>query len=227
MNLEKPIGYINWQEYYYNIKVTKELIYKAEIKIMEEIKFYEDTTRKRKISLIEEEIIQQNEVSKRIKSAKQNNGKDYEQALYKAMNEASLKPIKTSGKDRGIDVIGEYKGVTIYAQAKDWQSKVSAEIIQQLEGVLLGKSSCLGVMVSRNGYTKEAISYAKASSATILLTNLETVINSISQTIEQLKSQRLSRVEVIGQSAEITHITDSNTKKTIIRNAKKVTMYNL
>src|SRR5437762_2499739 len=83
------------------------------------------------------------------------------------------------------DVIGEYKGITIYAQAKDWQSKVDAPKIQQLEGVLSNKKQHIGVMVSKSGYTKDAIDYAKASTAKILLTNLDTVINSICQEIEQ------------------------------------------
>ena len=221
MNTKEPLGYINWQEYSYNIKITKNLIHKSMIEVMEEIKFYPDSIKKRKVMLMEEDIITQVSSNKRI-----NNGKTYEKALYSTMNNAGFKPIQTQPPDRGIDIIGEYKGITIYAQAKDWQSKVTAEKIQQLEGVLTNKHQSIGVMVSKNGYTKEAMNYVKASTMKILLTDLDTVIDSISQAIEQMQLQKQSRIEVIGQSAEIIQITEENSRKITIRNAKKVTIYN-
>jgi hypothetical protein len=171
--------------------------------------------------MMEETIVQQISPNKRI-----NNGKNYEKAVYSTMNNAGYKPIRTQPPDRGIDIIGEYKGITIYAQAKDWQSKVTAAKIQQLEGVLVNKHQSIGVMVSKSGYTKDAVDYARASTMKILLTNLDTVIDSISQAIEQMQLQNQSRIEVTGQSAEITQITEENSRKVTIKNAEKVVIYN-
>jgi restriction endonuclease Mrr len=234
MDLPEPIGFINWKEYHLNIQVTEELIKKTIIQVMEEITFYPESVRKRKVSQTEEEIIQQISPQKRINNRshnevtinKRSDGKDYEKALCNTMNRAGFKPIRTSNPDRGIDVIGEYKGVTIYAQAKDWQNKVTAEKIQQLEGVLVNKQQSIGVMVSRNGYTKDAVDYARASTVKILLTNLDTVIDLICQTIEQIQIQQQSRIEVIGQNAEITQTVEKDVRKTVITKAEKVVIYN-
>ena len=228
------IGFINWEEYYYNIRITEDLISIARIRVMEEVIFYSDSVKKRKVSVTEEELTRQISPQKRINSSsreetavnKHNNGKDYEKALCSEMSNAGFKPIRTTSPDRGIDVIGEYKGITIYAQAKDWQSKVNAPKIQQLEGVLSNKKQHIGVMVSKSGYTKDAIDYAKALTARILLTNLDTVIDLICQEIEQMQIQQQSRIEVIGQSAEVTQTIDKDVKKTVIRNAKKIVIYN-
>jgi hypothetical protein len=81
-------------------------------------------------------------------------------------------------------------------------------------------------MVSKNGYTKDAVDYVRASTMKILLTNLDTVIDSISQAIEQMQLQSQSRIEVTGQSAEITQITEENLRKVTIKNAEKVVIYN-
>ena len=116
---------------------------------MNEITFTKETTKRKRTTTIDEEEIIQNNPNKRI-----NNGQEFEKAVYKKMNDAGFKPIKTQAPDRGIDVIGEFRGITIYAQAKDLSGKVSAEKIQQLEGVLLNKAQSIGVMVSRNGFTK-------------------------------------------------------------------------
>ena len=221
MNTKEPLGYIDWREYFYNIEVTENLIRKSIIEVMEEIKFYPDSIQKRKVAMMEETTIQQISPNKRI-----NNGKNYEKAVYSTMNNAGYKPIRTQPPDRGIDIIGEYKGITIYAQAKDWQSKVTAAKIQQLEGVLANKQQSIGVMVSKNGYTKDAVDYAKASTMKILLTNLDTVIDSISQAIEQMQLQNQSRIEVTGQNAEITQITEENSRKVTIKNAERVVIYN-
>ena len=230
----EPIGFINWKEYYYNIKITKDLISKTKIEVMEEVTFYSDSIKKRKVSTIEEELIQQISPQKRINNSsreetavnRRNDGRDYEKALCSEMKNAGFKPIRTMPPDRGIDVIGEYKGITIYAQAKDWQSKVDAPKIQQLEGVLSNKKQHIGVMVSKSGYTKDAIDYAKASTAKILLTNLDTVIDLICQEIEQMQVQPQSRIEVIGQSAEVTQTVDKDVKQTVIKNANKIVIYN-
>jgi len=230
----ESIGFIKWKEYYYNVKVTEDLIKIAKIEVMEEVTFYSDSVKKRKVSMIEEESIQQISPQKRINNLsreetainKRSNGKDYEKALCSEMRNAGFKPIRTMPPDRGIDVIGEYKGITIYAQAKDWQSKVDAPKIQQLEGVLSNKKQHIGVMVSKSGYTKDAIDYARASTAKILLTNLDTVINQICQEIEQMQVQPQPRIEVIGQSAEVTQTIDKDVKQTVIKNAKKIVIYN-
>jgi restriction endonuclease Mrr len=221
MNTKEPLGFIDWREYFYNIEVTENLIRKSIIEVMEEIKFYPDSIQKRKVAMMEETIVQQISPNKRI-----NNGKNYEKAVYSTMNNAGYKPIRTQPPDRGIDIIGEYKGITIYAQAKDWQSKVTAAKIQQLEGVLVNKHQSIGVMVSKSGYTKDAVDYARASTMKILLTDLDTVIDSISQAIEQMQLQSQSRIEVTGQSAEITQITEENLRKVTIKNAERVVIYN-
>ena len=221
MNTKEPLGFIDWREYFYNIEVTENLIRKSIIEVMEEIKFYPDSIQKRKVAMMEETIIQQINPNKRI-----NNGKNYEKAVYSTINNAGYKPIRTQPPDRGIDIIGEYKGITTYAQTKDWQNKVTAEKIQQLEGVLTNKRQSIGVMVSKNGYTKDAIDYARALTMKILLTNLDTVIDSISQAIEQMQLQSQSRIEVTGQSAEITQVTEENLRKVTIKNAEKVVIYN-
>ena len=240
MELDILTGYINWEDYKLDIEVTEKLIRIATIKVMEEIKIYPEYIKKRKTLSEEEVVIQQISPNKRIdnkksdeiimqednKVNKRNNGKSYERALYKVMNDAGYKPIATTPPDRGIDVIGEYKGITIYAQAKDWQSKVTAREIQQLEGVMLNKKQSIGVMVSKSGYTRDAESYAKASTVKIVLTNMETVVNLIQQAIEQMQLQKQSHIEIFGRTAEITQTIESDVRTTVIKNADKVIIYN-
>ena len=235
----KTLGYINWKDYYLDIKVTKELIRKRTIEVMEKIEFYPESIKKRKTISTEEEIIQQicpnkridnkiheREESKDVKIVKRNDGREYEKKLYSVMNNAGYKPIQTRPPDKNIDVIGEYKGITIYAQAKDWQNKVTTKEIQQLEGVILNKSQSIGVIVSKSGYTKDAVNCARASTVKILLTNMDTIIGIIEQAIEQMQVQKQSRIEIIGQSAEITQTIEKNVRRTVIRNAKKTVIYN-
>jgi len=219
---KQQIGYIRYFDEFYNIKITQQLIYKARIEVMNEITFTKEKTKRKRTTTIDEEEIIQNNPNKRI-----NNGQDFEKAIYKEMNDAGFKPIRTQAPDRGIDVIGEFKGITIYAQAKDLSGKVSAEKIQQLEGVLLNKSpQSIGVMVSRNGFTKVAEDYVKASTAKIILTDLETLIENINRTVQTMNiHKKESRVEIFGEEIEVTHETNNNNVKTTIQKAKKVTIF--
>jgi len=220
--MNNKIGYIKYYDEFYNIKVTQQLIYKAKIQVMNEITFTKETTKRKRTTTIDEEEIIQNNPSKRI-----NNGQEFEKAVYKEMNDAGFKPIKTQTPDRGIDVIGEFRGITIYAQAKDLSGKVSAEKIQQLEGVLLNKAQSIGVMISRNGFTKVAEDYAKASTAKIILTNLETLIDNINRTIQTMNLyDKKPRVEISGNDIKITHEMINNNAKTTIQKAQKVIIFN-
>jgi len=220
--MNNKIGYIKYYDEFYNIKVTQQLIYKAKIQVMNEITFTKETTKRKRTTTIDEEEIIQNNPSKRI-----NNGQEFEKAVYKEMNDAGFKPIKTQTPDRGIDVIGEFRGITIYAQAKDLSGKVSAEKIQQLEGVLLNKAQSIGVMISRNGFTKVAEDYAKASTAKIILTNLETLIDNINRTIQTMNLyDKKPRVEISGNNIEITHEMINNNAKTTVQKAQKVIIFN-
>ena len=220
--MNNKIGYIKYYDEFYNIKVTQQLIYKAKIQVMNEITFTKETTKRKRTTTIDEEEIIQNNPSKRI-----NNGQEFEKAVYKEMNDAGFKPIKTQTPDRGIDVIGEFRGITIYAQAKDLSGKVSAEKIQQLEGVLLNKAQSIGVMISRNGFTKVAEDYAKASTAKIILTDLETLIDNINQTIQTMNLyDKKPRVEISGNDIEITHEMINNNAKTTVQKAQKVIIFN-
>src|SRR5437016_9331559 len=220
--MNNKIGYIKYYDEFYNIKVTQQLIYKARIQVMNEITFTKETTKRKRTTTIDEEETIQNNPNKRI-----NNGQEFEKAVYKEMNNAGFKPIKTQAPDRGIDVIGEFRGITIYAQAKDLSGKVSAEKIQQLEGVLLNKAQSIGVMVSRNGFTKVAEDYAKASTAKIILTNLETLIDNINRTIQTMNlNNRESRVEIFGKNIKITHEVNNNNIKMTVQKAKKVIIFN-
>ena len=220
--MNNKIGYIKYYDEFYNIKVTQQLIYKAKIQVMNEITFTKETTKRKRTTTIDEEEIIQNNPSKRI-----NNGQEFEKAVYKEMNDAGFKPIKTQAPDRGIDVIGEFRGITIYAQAKDLSGKVSAEKIQQLEGVLLNKAQSIGVMISRNGFTKVAEDYAKASTAKIILTNLETLIDNINRTIQTMNLyDKKPRVEISGNDIKITHEMINNNAKTTVQKAQKVIIFN-
>src|SRR5947209_16364486 len=221
--MNNKIGYISYYDEFYNIKITKQLIYKARIQVMNEITFTKETTKRKRTTTIDEEEIIQNNPSKRI-----NNGREFEKAICKEMNDAGFKPIRTQPPDRGIDIIGEFKGVTIYAQAKDLSGKVSAEKIQQLEGVLLNKSpQSIGVMVSRNGFTKVAEDYAKASTAKIILTDLETLIDNINRTIQTMNLyDKKPRVEISGNNIKITHEMINNNTKTTVQKAQKVIIFN-
>ena len=216
-------GYINYEQYNYNIKITPKYIYVARLQTMTSITFDIDKINKRKITnLIEETEIIQTNPNKRIK----NDGSEYESKIIKEFNQSGLKPIRTKAPDRGIDVIGEYNGVTIYAQAKDLSGKVGAPIVQQLEGVLTNKSQSIGVIISEGGFTSEAIKYAKGSTTKIILTNLNELINEVINTINQIKLTNIPKIEIIGQSAEIETISQNNIKRTIIRKAKRVTITN-
>lgn len=220
--MNNKIGYIKYYDEFYNIKVTQQLIYKARIQVMNEITFTKETTKRKRTTTIDEEEIIQNNPNKRI-----NNGQEFEKAVYKEMNNAGFKPIKTQAPDRGIDVIGEFRGITIYAQAKDLSGKVSAEKIQQLEGVLLNKAQSIGVMVSRNGFTKVAEDYAKGSTAKIILTDLETLIDNINRTIQTMNLyDKKPRVEISGNNIEITHEMINNNTKTTVQKAQKVIIFN-
>lgn len=222
---QKQLGFITYFDEYFNIKITQQLIYKARFEVMNQITFNNDSIKRKRTTIIDEEEINQNHPNKRIT---RNNGQEFEKEIYKKMSEAGFKPIQTQPPDRGIDVIGEFQGITIYAQAKDLSGKVSANKIQQLEGVLLNKSQSIGVMVSRNGFTKEAINYAKASSAKIIVTNLETLIEQINLMIQSIKLDNTteSRVEITGTKAEVIHEVEKDKKKTVIKGAKKITIYN-
>jgi len=216
-------GYINYEQYNYNIKITPKYIYIAKLQTMTSITFDIDKISKRKITnLIEETEIIQTNPNKRIR----NDGSEYESKIIKEFNQSGLKPIRTKAPDRGIDVIGEYNGVTIYAQAKDLSGKVGAPIVQQLEGVLTNKSQSIGVIISEGGFTSEAVKYAKGSTTKIILTNLNELINEVINTINQIKLTNIPKIEIIGQSAEIETISQNNIKRTIIRKAKKVTITN-
>ena len=220
--MNNKIGYIKYYDEFYNIKVTQQLIYKARIQVMNEITFTKETTKRKRTTTIDEEEIIQNNPNKRI-----NNGQEFEKAVYKEMNNAGFKPIKTQAPDRGIDVIGEFRGITIYAQAKDLSGKVSAEKIQQLEGVLLNKAQSIGVMVSRNGFTKVAEDYAKGSTAKIILTDLETLIDNINRTIQTMNLyDKKPCVEISGNNIEITHEMINNNTKTTVQKAQKVIIFN-
>ena len=220
--MNNEIGYISYYDEFYNIKVTEQLIYKAKIQVMNEITFTKETTKRKRTTTIDEEEIIQNNPSKRI-----NNGQEFEKAVYKEMNDAGFKPIKTQTPDRGIDVIGEFRGITIYAQAKDLSGKVSAEKIQQLEGVLLNKAQSIKVMVSRNGFTKVAEDYAKGSTAKIILTDLETLIDNINRTIQTMNLyDKKPRVEISRNNIEITHEMINNNAKTTVQKAQKVIIFN-
>jgi len=220
--MNNKIRYIKYYDEFYNIKVTEQLIYKAKIQVMNEITFTKETTKRKRTTTIDEEEIIQNNPNKRI-----NNGQEFEKAVYKEMNDAGFKPIKTQAPDRGIDVIEEFKGITIYAQAKDLSGKVSAEKIQQLEGVLLNKAQSIGVMVSRNGFTKVAEDYAKGSTAKIILTDLETLIENINRTIRTMNLyDKKPRVEISGNDIEITHEMINNNTKTTVQKAQKVIIFN-
>ena len=220
--MNNKIGYIKYHDEFYNIKVTEQLIYKVKIQVMNEITFTKETTKRKRTTTIDEEEIIQNNPNKRI-----NNGQEFEKAVYKEMNDAGFKPIKTQTPDRGIDVIGEFRGITIYAQAKDLSGKVSAEKIQQLEGVLLNKAQSIGVMVSRNGFTKVAEDYAKASTAKIILTDLETLIDNINRTIQTMNLyDKKPRVEISRNNIEITHEMINNNAKTTVQKAQKVIIFN-
>lgn len=217
------LGYINYEQYNYNIKITAEYIYVAKLQVMTSITFNTDTVNKRKITNITEETeIIQNNPNKRIR----NDGSEYESKIVKEFNQSGLKPIRTKAPDRGIDVIGEYNGITIYAQAKDLSGKVGAQIVQQLEGVLTNKAQSIGVIISEGGFTSEAIKYVKGSTTKIILTNLKGLIDEVISVINQIKLANLPKIEIIGESAEIETISQNNIKRTIIRKAKKVTITN-
>ena len=217
------LGYINYEQYNFNIKITPNYIYIAKIQTMTSITFNAERTSKRKITNITEEIeITQNDPNKRIK----NDGSQYETEIIKRFNQSGLKPIRTKASNRGIDVIGEYNGITIYAQAKDLSGKVGAPIVQQLEGVLTNKSQSIGVIVSEGGFTSEAVKYSKGSTTKIILTNLKDLIDEIINTINQVRLTNLPKIEIIGESAEIETISQNNIRRTIIRKAKKVTITN-
>src|SRR5437660_6427593 len=116
--MNNEIENIKYYDEFYNIKVTEQLIFKARIQVMNEITFTKETTKRKRTTTIDEEEIIQNNPNKRI-----NNGQEFEKAVYKEMNDAGFKPIKTQTPDRGIDVIGEFRGITIYAQAKIYPEK--------------------------------------------------------------------------------------------------------
>ena len=217
------LGYINYEQYNYNIKITAEYIYIAKLQVMTSITFNTDTVNKRKITNITEETeIIQNNPNKRIR----NDGSEYESKIIKEFNQSGLKPIRTKAPDRGIDVIGEYNGITIYAQAKDLSGKVGAQIVQQLEGVLTNKAQSIGAIISEGGFTSEAIKYVKGSTTKIILTSLKGLVDEVISTINQIKLTNLPKIEIIGESAEIETISQNNIKRTIIRKAKKVTITN-
>src|SRR5437016_3445710 len=88
--MNNKIGYIKYYDEIYNIKVTQQLIYKARIQVMNEVTFTKETTKRKRTTTIDEEEIIQNNPNKRI-----NNGQEFEKAVYKEMNNAGFKQIKT------------------------------------------------------------------------------------------------------------------------------------
>ena len=136
-----------------------------------------------------------------------------------------MQPIKTAYKDRGIDMIGEYKGITIWTQVKDYRDKVGAPVVQNLIGTLGNKKASIGVLVAKNGYTKEAVDVARNAQIKILLTDIPNLIDQITQQIDHIIISRQPRIEIIGESAEIVQTEQDGTKRTHIRNAKRVIIF--
>src|SRR6266496_2725084 len=134
------IGYINLEAYYIDQIEITQILYRIK---------YTQIIRKRVMEEESQVICPQ----KRIKDTQNNNSLEYESQTYTKLNQASIQPIKTAYKDRGIDMIGEYKGITIWTQVKDYRDKVGAPVVQNLIGTLGNKKASIGVLVAKNGYT--------------------------------------------------------------------------
>src|SRR6266496_1684330 len=79
-----------------------------------------------------------------------------------------------------------------------------------------------GLLVAKNGYTKEAVDVARNAQIKILLTDIPNLIDQITQQIDRIIISKQPRIEIIGESAEIIQIEQDGTKRTHIRNAKRV-----
>jgi predicted helicase len=209
-------------EYYFQeIKISQQIIQYTYLQMSEILEFEKDLVRrKRRIQKIEEE---QNfeSPSKRIKEK----GEEYEKELYTQLNNAQMKPVKTTIPDRGIDMIGEYKGITIWAQAKNHETKIGAKDVQAFIGAISNKKHSIGVIVSKNGFTQNAEVEAKAAPITLILTDIPNLIKMIQDEINGMQEKMKTRIEIIGESAEITQINQGNTRETSIKKAKKVIIY--
>jgi len=220
------IGYINLEAYYIDqIEITQILYRIKYTQIMERYEFREEGTTKITRKRVMEEESQVVCPQKRIKDTQNNNGLEYESQTYTKLNQASMQPIKTAYKDRGIDMIGEYKGITIWTQVKDYRDKVGAPVVQNLIGTLGNKKASIGVLVAKNGYTKEAVDVARNAQIKILLTDIPNLIDQITQQIDHIIISRQPRIEIIGESAEIVQTEQDGTKRTHIRNAKRVIIF--
>jgi restriction system protein len=90
---------------------------------------------------------------------------------YGGTHEDAAKVVGGSG-DGGIDgVIKEDRlGLeSIYVQAKRWEASVGRPNIQQFAGALAGHHARKGVVLTTSSFTQDAVNYAKALQATIVL----------------------------------------------------------
>jgi HJR/Mrr/RecB family endonuclease len=89
-----------------------------------------------------------------------------EEAVAKMFNRKGYKAVvtKKSG-DGGVDVIVEINEKTLLIQCKGWQSKVPVKDVRELAGVAAHykNRNSVSVVVGTNGFTDEAIRFAKIS----------------------------------------------------------------
>jgi HJR/Mrr/RecB family endonuclease len=71
---------------------------------------------------------------------------------------------KKSG-DGGVDVIVRSSDKTLLIQCKGWESKVGVKPIREMAGVVQHhtEKDCVGIILSTNGFTSEAIKFANQS----------------------------------------------------------------
>lgn len=122
-----------------------------------------------------ERIISYKEALKKYERQKAETGEDWWKALSSYELEEAVASLfnrkgfqasvtKKSG-DGGVDVIVRSSDKTLLIQCKGWESKVGVKPIREMAGVVQHhtEKNCVGIILSTNGFTSEAIKFANQS----------------------------------------------------------------
>jgi restriction system protein len=93
----------------------------------------------------------------------------FEQLIAQAYRGQGFSVTDTAdGADGGVDLVMKKNGETTYVQAKHWKSyQVDVKVVRELYGCMSGEAQ-RGVVVATNGFTREAVEWAKGRSLELI-----------------------------------------------------------
>ncbi|CAG8738999.1 12173_t:CDS:1, partial [Funneliformis caledonium] len=120
-----------------------------------------------------------------------NDGTKYEIETYKIVDSSNdihawTTNVRLGKGDKGVDIIGSYKEMQFIIQCKDFAKKLSINYVRELNGIMTNNSNLLRIMVSRGGFTKNALDFGKKNKD-LILTDLNNILSEIQNHYEKNK----------------------------------------